>query len=411
MITTKAILFFVSLFAAALFAFLETAFTSMRLFNIKQLSHKTNRFKRMFDVWEQNPRRILITILIAASFADVLASVLITDIFQSWLGDTGAALAMGVFIATVLMLIIGEIIPKSLASSHYESLLGSTLWLINFMFIIFTPISLALSRATTFFTKKDDSSGGVVTEKEIEFLIGYGDEKGVIESEKSEMLQNIFSLGQILAKEVMVPISDIVSVSINETIEKTMNLFTKHRFTRFPVYDGKEDNYVGIIHQKDIFDLLYRGEKKPLRELVIPVAFEPETKKINQLLSEFLKKRIHMAMIVNEYGEVIGLATLEDVIEEIVGEIVDEHETIHKEIVSLESGGWMVDASIDLEKVENLLNTKFEVADSITLGGFLAEKLQHLPKKGERLFYKGYCFQIQRTTSRRVQQVLIFEDS
>ena len=133
-------------------------------------------------------------------------------------------------------------------------------------------------------------------------------------------------------------------------------------------------------------------------------------KKINQLLREFLDKRIHMAIIIDEHGAVIGLATLEDVIEEIVGEITDEHERVNPQIIPLEQGGWIISARTALEELEELLSITFDTDESITLGGFLAEKLQHLPRKGERLFYQGFCFQVQRASARRVFQVLVFED-
>ena len=156
--------------------------------------------------------------------------------------------------------------------------------------------------------------------------------------------------------------------------------------------------------------MLAKNQKKSLKELVRPILFVPESKKTNQLLSEFLHKKMHMAILIDEYGSVVGLVTLEDVLEEIVGEIRDEHEPVHTEIVPLESGGWLIDAKTTLENVEELLAISFDVEDSVTLAGFLTEKLQHLPKKGERVLYKGFCFQVQQATSKRVFQVLVFEE-
>jgi len=240
-------------------------------------------------------------------------------------------------------------------------------------------------------------------------LIDYSDEKGIMESEKTEMLQNVFSLGQTLVREIMIPSADITLLNANATINIAMETFFKSRYSRVPVYEGSDDNIIGIIHQKDIFDVMYHSQNKTLKELVRPVLFIPETQKINQLLSDFLKSHTHMAIIIDEYGSVAGLATLEDIIEEIVGEIVDEHEKINAEIVQLERGGWIIDAGISLEKVEDLLKIKVLSENSVSLGGFLAEKLQHLPKKGERVLYEGYCFQIQQASARRVHQVLVFE--
>ncbi len=409
------ILFFIALFFAGLFAFLETAFTALRLFKIKELKLSVSRYKTLFASWERNPQRILITILIANNFAHVLCSVLIAEIMERLFGGIG--LILGVMIATVMILIFGEIIPKTFAKTHHERLFRASLWLINILFRLLYPlVSFLLAIAEFFFKKLGkghilEKQPEDVTEKEIEFLIDYSDEKGLIEAEKSEMLQNVFGLGQTLVNEIMVPKTDMFLLSINSNLQETMKAFSEHHFSRFPVYEKKEDNIVGIIRQKDIFEVIAKDQKKSLKELVRPILFIPDTKKSNQLLSEFLKKRMHMAIVIDEHGGMVGLVTLEDVLEEIVGEIRDEHESIHSEIVPLEKGGWLVDARIGLEKLEELLEVNFEVEDSVTLAGFLSEKLQHLPKKGERLLHEGYCFQIQQASPRRVFQVLIFEDN
>jgi putative hemolysin len=405
-------LFCVALFFAALFAFLETAFTALRLFKLKELALSVSKYRSLFESWEKNPQRILITILIANNFAHVLASVLISGMMEHYLGTFG--LAIGVALATILILIFGEIIPKSFAKTHHEKLFASFLWLINILYRIEYPFVTVLLRiANVFFAHVGGShvleKQDIVSEKEIEFLIDYSDEKGIMESEKTEMLQNIFSLGQTVVREIMIPKADVVLVNINASLEQAMETFASSRYSRLPVYEDDDDNIVGVVHQKDIFDLLYKKEMKSVRELVRPIMFVPEMQKINQLLSELLKKHIHMAMILNEYGSVMGLVTLEDIIEEIVGEIVDEHEKISSEIVPLEQGGWIVDGSVSLEKIEDLLDIAIATENSVSVGGLLAEKLQHVPKKGERIMYAGFCFQVQQASNRRVLQVLIFQ--
>ncbi|MCF7800073.1 hemolysin family protein [Candidatus Babeliales bacterium] len=414
LLSIEIILFFVTLFFAGLFAFLETAFTALRLFKVKELQLGFSRYKNLFASWEKNPQRILITILIANNFAHVSCSVLIAEIMEKLLGKLG--LAIGVAIATIMILIFGEIIPKTLGKTHNERLFKSSLWLINILYRLLYPIvTLLLSIASFIFAKLGkghilEKEQDNISEKEIEFLIDYSDEKGLIEAEKSEMLQNIFSLGQTVVNEIMVPKSDMILINADSDFKQVLEILAKYRFSRLPVFEGKEDNIIGIIHHKDILNAIYSNKEQNLKNLVRPVLFVPETQKINQLLSDFLEKKMHLAVVIDEYGEVIGLVTLEDIIEEIVGEIQDEHENIRSEIVPLQKGGWIVDAKISLEKLSELLDIVFEVEDSITLGGFLSEKLQHLPKKGERLSYKGYCFQIQQANPRRVFQVLVFKE-
>ncbi len=408
------VLFLVSLFFAALFAFLETAFTALRLFKLKELEVSVAKYKTLFAAWEKNPQRILITILIANNFAHVLTSVLISTIMQRFLGSFG--LAIGVALATAIILVFGEIIPKSFAKTHHEKLFASCLWLINFIFKITYPIVTVLLQISDHIFK---TVGGahilekqdMVSEKEIEFLIDYSDEKGLMEREKTEMLQNVFSLGQTVVKEIMKPKSDIILLDVNASTEEASNIFYKSKYSRIPVYENNYDNIIGIVYQKDFFEMLFQGKKKTLKELVRPVLLVPETQKINQLLSELLKMRMHMAIIVDEYGNIEGLVTLEDIFEEIIGdEITDELETESTDIVPLERGGWLVNAGIGLEELEDLLKIKFSSENSVTLGGFLAESLQHLPRKGERVVYENYCFQVQQASARRVFQVLIFEN-
>ncbi len=256
----------------------------------------------------------------------------------------------------------------------------------------------------------EDSTEWVSSEKEIQFLIDYINQKGLIETEKTEMLQNIFDLGSIPVKEIMVPATDIISVNVKATIKDTLNIFSKHHFTRLPVYEEKLDNVVGMVHLKDIFTLLSRNEDKPLKDIVRTILFVPESMKVNQLLRELRQQHQHIAMVINEHGIITGLITLEDVLEEIVGDISDEHEMTNEKIIALKQGGWLVDGSAPLEDLAEHLLISFETEDSLTLGGFLTEQLQHLPKKGERIVYKGYTLQVQKASNKRVLQVLVFKD-
>jgi CBS domain containing-hemolysin-like protein len=404
--------FLAALCAAALFAFLETAFTALRLFKLKELQVTVAKYKGLFAVWESNPQRILITILIANNFAHVLASVLISEIMQQYVGDWG--LAIGVGVATVTILIFGEIIPKSFAKTHHERLFESFLWLVDILFRIMYPfVTILLKIADIFFRivggqhileKRDN------TEAEIKFLIDYSDKKGVMDEEKTEMLQNILGLGHKIVKEIMVPKSEVKLLDVNATLNQAVEIVAESGYSRLPVYEDTSENIVGLIHHKDLLKVLYKKQDKSVRDLILPVLFVPETQKINQLLSELLKKQIHMVIVINEFGEFDGLVTLENIIEEIVGDITDEHEKINADIIPLDKGGWLINAGVSLEELEDSFNIRFPAEESITLAGFLAERLQHLPKKGERIIHEGYCFQVQQANVRRVFQVLMFED-
>ena len=412
--------FALSLFFCALFSFLETAVTALRLFNLNEIAKSTRGYKHLLTTLEKEPQRVLIAILIANSVADVMSAALITRIMENFFKSLdlseGLGFTLGIVIATATTLLIGEVIPKNIAQAHGPQLFKSTLWLTNITFIIMSPLVNVLSKLSNFIVTlvkndgNEDSTETYTSEKEIQFLIDYINKKGMMDTDKTQMLHSIFDLGHTTVKEIMVPETDIITVNVSTSLPDALELFSRCHFSRLPVYEGEDDNIIGMLHQKDAYSVLLKNEQKNLQELVRPILFVPESMKVNQLLRQFKQQRHHIAMVLNEYGGIIGLVTLEDAIEEIVGEINDEHESVPEAIVPLEQGGWLVYAGVDLDELEKLLNIRFDCEDAVTLGGFLTEKLQHLPKKGEQLSYSGYVFQVQKSSEKRVFQVLIFKD-
>lgn len=413
--------FSVALFFCALFSFLETAVTAMRLFNLKEIANKTRGYKRLFSILEQEPQKVLIAILIANNIANVTTAALITQVMEEFFASLhlseGLGFSLGIAIATAALLVIGEILPKNIAQAYGSQLFKSALWLINITFYSMYPLVIVLSKLSNTIIYYVQKSGvgqhgteNLSSEKEIQFLIDYINKQGLMDTDKSRMLNSIFDLGTTTVKEIMVPEIDIITLNVTTSIEEALRVFARYHFSRLPVYEDKTSNIIGMIHQKDIFLLLSQNEKKSLKELMRPLIFVPSSMRVNQLLRQFKQQRHHIAMVLNEYGSIIGLVTLEDAIEEIVGDISDEHESVTENIIPLEQGGWLVYANVDLEELEKLLNIPFIVDEAVTLAGFLTEQLQHLPKKGERVFYKGFIFQIQKATPKRVVQVLILKD-
>ncbi len=412
-------LFIVSLLGCALFSFLETSVTALRLFKLKEIATGTTGYKALLDALENNPHQVLITILIANSLVNVTSAALITNImervFASMNLSTSLGFSFGIGIGTFLILLVGEVVPKNVAKVHGEKLFKSVLWITNITYFMLYPFVTLLIHISNFFVKlvggSTESAEGVTSEGEIRFLIDYINKKGLIETEKTEMLQSIFNFGSKQVREIMVPAVDIIIINATASITDALAMFSKYQFSRLPVYEETQENIIGMLYQKDIFSLLSHDHHKSLHDLVRPILFVPESMKINQLLRKFRQQRMHMAIVINEYGSITGLVSLEDVLEEIVGEISDEYEEITEKIIPLQEGGWLVDASVDLESLSELLDITFDVEDAITLGGFLTEELQHLPNKGERILYKHYYFQIQKASHKRILQVLIFHDS
>jgi putative hemolysin len=411
--------FFVSLLLFGLLSFIETSIAALRLFTLRELSGKTKKYKLLFEALEKSPQKVLITALIGTSIVNVLVASLSSTIMENLFAriDFGKlGFSLGVAFAAVAILIFGEIVPKSLAKTQGIKVFQSTLWLTNIVYLIFRPIVPFLIKLSDTMIRwiggtPTSDSEWISSEQEIEFLIEHGDQTGLIEAEKSEMLKNIFELGKTPVKEIMVPAIDIISINVTTSIKDTLNMFAKHQYTRLPVFDEKSDNIIGIIHFKDIFVAWTNNSDVPLKNLLRPIPFIPESVKVNQLLKELQKKHQHMAIVINEYGSIAGLITLEDILEEIVGEIQDEFEPVHEKIVHMRPGTWLIDASVSLCEVGELLNMKFGDTDALTLGGFVTEQLQYIPKKGERILYSNYYFQVQKATAKRILQILVFEQN
>lgn len=397
---------------SSLVSFLETAVTLLRPYQLKALREQIKGYDRLFEVWDAQPQKLLIGILLLNSFIDIIATVCISEAMQIIFGNVG--IPLGVAVCTVSNILFTNLLPKMYARLHYERGIRALTWLaagiIQCLYPVVTILLGFVNHVFGFFGYDVSSVSDVFSEDELEYLIQQSDASGALDSEKSEMLQNVFGLGDIYVEKVMVPKSDMVLLDVNVGIPTAIEFLRQHRYSRVPIYDGKEDNIVGIIYHKDLFDHYSQHSDKSLKDLVRPVLFTPETKRVSQLLNEFLKKRMHMAIVIDEFGNVIGLVTLEDLIEEIVGEISDEHEKIHTGIIPLEQGGWLVNASIMLDKLEEFLAVTFDAQESLTLAGFLAEKFEYLPQNGEQLMYRGYVFTVQQATDKRIFQVLIAHD-
>jgi magnesium and cobalt exporter, CNNM family len=410
------ILLIISLILLGLFSFLETSITALRLFKLKELEQETKRYKKLFELLEQSPNKILVTILVASSLVNVLTAILSSQIierFAVWLNlPESIGFALGIIFTTITILIF-ELIPKNIAKIHGESLFGSTLWITNVLYYTLYPFARSISNISQSLvnwigTKSPTNlSESISTEKEIQFMLNYLDQKGTVEHQKISMLKNIFQLNTTLIKEVMVPQTEIISIDVNSSTQDILDKFADYQYTRLPVYEKESDNIIGMIHQKDFFQLLTRNPKRSIRDIIRPIIFVPENAKVFGVLKEFREKRMHIAIVLNEFGSVTGLVTLENLIEEIVGDISDEYESIRQKILTLKSGNWLVNGSIELEELSPVLGIGFETEDSITLSGFLTEQFQYVPKPGEQITYRNFQFKIYQASNKRIEQVLI----
>ena len=412
-LSTNLILFLLSLITCALFSFLETSVTALRLFKLKEIELATPQYKNLFEAFDKHPQQILISILIATDLASVTCAVvsqnLTETLFEQIKMPESLTFVFGILITTIIVSIFGEIIPKSIAKSMGATTFTSTLWIVNIFYKLLGPIARQIHKISSFLARNNNDEE-IVSEKEIQFLINYIQEKGLMDNEKTAMLQNIFHMGQTSVKEILIPKSDMISINVNDDISTFLDKFSEYQFSRFPVYKSNPEHIIGIVYLKDILFTLQKNPSVTLQELMRPIIFVPDNMKVNELLKEFKLQQIHMAMVLDEYGNTIGLVTLEDTLEEIVGDIHDEHDAnrdTEKIKVIKKDCEWNVDATIDLDRLRPLLKITFATQSAVTLGGFISEQMQHIPKVGESLIYKGFSFIIEKADAKRVILVRI----
>lgn len=404
-------LFLSSLALCALLAFMETSITAIRLFKVKELERSTSKYKDFLHTLETQPQYVLMTILIATNMLCITTAVLLQNIIERVFADfnlpQGLGFTLGIMMGTIVVSLVGEIIPKSIAQA-LDNPLSSLLWLANSMFYIMRPVARPLLSISRYIAHKGSGyhDEHIISEQEIQFLINYIEKKGLMEQDKTHMLQNIFRMENTHVKEILIPKSNIICVDINSDMHTILDLFQRHQYSRFPVYENNPENIIGIIYQKDLFlSLQSHPTYMELSKLVKPIIFVPDSLKVSELLKEFKKQHIHMAMVLDEYGSTTGLVTLEDTLEEIVGDITDEHErfsSLSKITTIVDNEEWKVDATVDLDRLEDMLHVSFHVETAVTLGGFLTEHAQRLLKKNESVSYKGFCFTIEQANEKRV---------
>ena len=398
------------LFLSALFSSAETAFTHIDLLKVKYLVSTGNKRAKTLEKLKNDPERTLTTILIGNNLVNISASSIATSLAIDFFGSKGIGVAVGVM--TFLILVFGEITPKSYAIRKAESLALFVAPLFDFLSKIFYPINIAFNGISNLFLGKNVKNTPTFTEDEIKTLIDVGEEEGMIAEDEKEMITSIFEFGDTRIKEVMIPRVDIVCAEAEETLKEVLNKAIKAGCSRLPVYKDTVDNIVGILYVKDLLKYLKDGNFNVSADKIKREAyFIPETKRADDLLREMQKKRVHMAIVISEYGGVMGLVTLEDLLEEIVGEIFDEYDVAEDEIVRIDENTVIVDARLAIDELNEKMSLKLPNESFDTLAGFMMEYLDKVPEEGEEVEYENDKFIIEKMDEKKISKVRIIKSS
>lgn len=403
------------------FAAAEIAVVATRRIRIRQLIEEGNKNALILQKFKENPDRFLATIQIGITLAGVIAAAIggatavqvIKPIIQEIpirpVAASAEAVSIGIvtIVITYFLLIFGELIPKSIALTNPERIGMKSAVIVNY----FSRAAFVFVQILTFSTNillkpfgKKTHTGRAITEEEVRMLIKEGGEQGIFEPTEQAIIHSVFKFTDMSVREVMVPSTQMVTISLNFSVDDIKTVITEEQFSRYPVI-GKDVNDIrGILYVKDFLNALTRGAVD-IRKLLKPPFFIPETMKISNLLREMQRKRVHMALVIDEYGGVSGLVTMEDLLEEIVGEIRDEYDT-ESPVIHLGGGLMLVDASISIRDLKEDHHIDIpESPEYETLGGFLLASLQRIPKVGDIVETEGKRIAISEMVGQRISKV------
>ena len=405
-----AILF--GLLASFFFSGTETALTSLSEARTRQFLEESGNPRHPLRLWLQHPERILTTLLFGNTLGNISVSALVTNLSMKLGVPYAVGAATGV--TTFIVLTFCEVMPKTLAKRHPLGFARLAVPVVAFLYWLFLPATFLLLFLTNGMVrllgeKRTDRPS--VTGAEIEYLIDLGGREGVLDDVKQQLLTSVLEFADILVKEIMVPRTRMTGIEQTSTFEEVMAVIAESEHSRIPVYDDSIDEVVGVLYVKEIASDLQKGlntDDFKLEKYLRPPFFVPELMKISRLLREFQKRKIHMAVVVDEFGGTSGLVTLEDVVEEIVGEIQDEYDMEEKTVKLLPDGRFLAEGNASLREVEEALDVEFpEDGDYETLGGFLTAVSGRVPVTGSMVVWDGLTFTIRVADDRHVAKVEI----
>lgn len=407
---TQLIILFVLLLLSAFFSSAETALTTVNRIRIRTLAEEGSKRADTVLAITDDSGKMLSAILIGNNIVNLSAASLTTSLAYSF-GGSMVAIASGIL--TVLILLFGEITPKTMATIHAEKMALIYAPVISIFMKIMTPaifIINGLSIGVLFLLRVDpNAKNNIMTENELRTIVDVSHEDGVIESDERQMINNVFDLGDARAKDVMVPRVHVTFADIDSTYEELIEIFREDKYTRLPVFKDTTDNVVGTINMKDL--LLYDNTNGfHIKDILREAYFTYEYKSISELLVEMRQASFNIAIVLDEYGETAGLITLEDILEEIVGEIHDEYDENEEDFIQeIDEREYIVEGSTNLDDLNDRLELDLRSEEYDSLGGFIIERLDRLPEEGDRIDTKdGIHMVVERLDKNRIELVHLY---
>ncbi len=406
---------------SAFFSATETAYTSLNRIRIKNLVKDGNKKALLVDRLSENYDKLLSTILVGNNVVNILASSLATVLFVGFFGNAGVTLST--ITMTILVLIFGEISPKNLAKESPERFAMAVSKPISALQFILTPVNYLFTLWKKLLNKlfKSKNKSGI-TEEELITMVDEAESFGEINSDESELIKSAIEFNDLEASDILTPRIDVCAIEIGTSIDEIIKTFLDTGFSRLPVYRDTIDNIIGVIHQKDLFYQIQRNKNSNtdntnnntnninntnIEDIIFPVIYVMPSINISELIRMLQKSKSHFAIVVDEYGGTDGILTLEDILEELVGEIWDEHDEVVENIKKLSDGIYEVLGSADLEDLMDLIGEKVSDDDPNTVSGWVMEKLSKMPEIGDKFEFNNHRVSVIQMENRRVAKIII----
>ena len=383
----------------------ETAFSSMNRIRMKNIAKNGNKKAELVLELSENYDKLISTILIGNNVVNILSASLATTIFTYYFGALGVTIST--LVMTMIILVFGEVTPKILAKESAEEFAMFAAPIIKIAMFLFAPLVWAFSLwkkllAKIFKTKSDDG----FSEEELITIVEEAEQDGAFDEHESELIRSAIEFNDMQASEILTSRVNLVALENNANIEEVKGVFRSSGYSRIPIYQDTIDNIVGVLHEKDLYDLLYR-EKNSIESIVKPVIWVSPGTEIFALLRRLQKEKLHMAIVVDEFGGTMGIVTMEDIIEELVGEIWDEHDEVVANFKEMENGNYKVDATCEIEDFFKYFELKedYEEYDAQTVSGWVTAVLGHIPEKGEHFNFEHLHVEVTTVDDRRVHEI------
>ncbi|MEE1144651.1 MAG: hemolysin family protein [Acutalibacteraceae bacterium] len=400
--TVQIIIMLVCVVLSAYFSATETAFSSLNKTRLNTIAEKGNKKAQLALNLSDNYDKLISTILIGNNIVNILLASLGTVVFVNLYGDIGATISTAV--VTVIVLIFGEISPKSIAKDCPERFAMFSSPMIKTLIFLLTPLNFLFSLWKKLISKvfkvQNDTK---MSQEELLMLVDEVEQDGSIDSDESDLLRNAIEFSDRKAEDILTHRVDIEAVSVDADKEEIAKAFSQTKFSRLPVYKDNIDNIIGVIHQKDF----YVGggiTQKPLEEMITSVLFVQESERLDDLLKMLQKHKTHVAVVLDEYGGTCGLVTMEDILEELVGEIWDEHDEIVEDYKQISDNHYIVDCTVNMEDFSEFFDVNIET-ESISLSGWVMEQLGKIPEKDDSFTFENLAVKVIQIDSHRVVKV------